>query len=239
MNTYKSSAQLKALARGQLAGKYPTAIGAFVLSSLIALLLYGVSALFTDTTTNFGMILSIPITFIVHLFYGILSAGQAYVFLNISCGRFCKASDVFYGFKQHPDKALLLQLVLTTISTVSMIPCTIFIYIGNYTMRIGWIFPICLFYMIGTIINTYFSLVFSQIFYLLLDFPDYSVKQILSLSKTIMKGHKGRLFYISISFLPLYLLGILSCGIAFLWIMPYYNATTTNFYLDLMKNRQP
>ena len=57
------------------------------------------------------------------------------------------------------------------------------------------------------------------------------------MSRQIMKGHKGRLFYISISFLPLYLLGIFSFFIAFLWLLPYTNTVMANFYMDLMKNR--
>lgn len=238
MNTYKSSAQLKSLAKGQLLGKYPTVIGAFFLSQLVMFALSLLPTIFVDTRTGFGYFLNLLITFLISLFSGIFSAGQAYIYLNISCKRFCKASDVFYGFKQHPDKALLLQLVITGISFVCMIPTYIFMYLMTYTLDMIWVLPMCILLIIGTIVTMYFSLCFSQVFYLLLDFPDYSTKQILSLSRKIMYGHKGRLFYITVSFLPLYLLGILSCGVGLLWITPYTNATMANFYLDLMRNRR-
>lgn len=238
MNTYKSSAQLKSLAKGQLLGKYTTVIGAFLLSQLIMLALSALPGFFVDTQTIFGSVIDFLITFIVSLFSGILSAGQAYIYLNISCNRPCRASDVFYGFKQHPDKALLLQLAISGITTVSLIPAYIFTYIGTYTKDIIWVLPVCILLIIGAVIAIYFSLALSQVYYLLLDFPNYSAKQLLTLSMKIMKGHKGRLFYITVSFLPLYLLGMLSCGIGMLWIIPYVNATMTNFYLDLIKNRQ-
>lgn len=238
MNQYKSSSQLKSLAKGQLLGKYPTVIGAFLLSQVIMLILSSLPVLFVDTTTILGSIIDFLITFIISLFAGIFSAGQAYIYLNISCGHNCQATNVFYGFKQHPDKALLLQLTIAGISIVSMLPCYFFMLIADYTTDIIWVLPTCITLIIGGIVATYFSLAFSQVYYLLLDFPNYSVKQLLSLSRKIMKGHKARLFYISISFLPLYLLALLSCGIGMLWITPYVNATMTNFYLNLIRNRQ-
>ena len=52
-----------------------------------------------------------------------------------------------------------------------------------------------------------------------------------------MVGHKGRLFYIYVSFLPLLLVAMLSCGIGLLWLIPYMNATQTEFFLDLIQNK--
>ena len=51
----------------------------------------------------------------------------------------------------------------------------------------------------------------------------------------MMKGSKGRLFYIDLTFVPLMLLCVLTCGIGLLWLMPYMQATKANFYLDLVK----
>ncbi|MGN1180443.1 MAG: DUF975 family protein, partial [Suilimivivens sp.] len=90
---------------------------------------------------------------------------------------------------------------------------------------------------IGSIANVILSLMFSQSFYLMLDFPGYSAKDVLVKSNVIMKGNKGRLFYIDLSFIPLFLLGLCTCCIGFLWILPYYQSTRANFYLDLMKKR--
>lgn len=238
MNRYKSSAQLKSLAKGQLLGRYSTAIGALLLTEVIMLALSFIFTAFLDIRNPFGMVMHYIITFLLGLFAGIFAAGSAYIYLNICCGRPCRASDVFHGFTQHPDKALLIQLVLSGITSAALLPSEFlarrFLLNGNMNL----IFPICILLIIGTIISVYFSLVFSQVYYLLLDFPNYTAIQILRLSKSIMKGHKARLFYITVSFLPLYLLGLLSCGIGIFWIVPYANTTMADFYLDLMKNRQ-
>ena len=88
--------------------------------------------------------------------------------------------------------------------------------------------------VIGGILYVYIILLYSQAYYIMLDFPGYSTRQIMSTSRRIMKGNKGRLFYMVVTLIPYYLLAFLSCGIAMLWISPYMETSLTNFYLDLM-----
>ena len=38
-----------------------------------------------------------------------------------------------------------------------------------------------------------------------------------------------------LSFIPMYLLGTLSLGVGFLWIIPYVGMTEAHFYLDTMR----
>ena len=59
----------------------------------------------------------------------------------------------------------------------------------------------------------------------------------MSSSAAIMRGNKGRLFYLELSFVPLYLLGTLSLGLGFLWIIPYVGMTEAEFYLDTLRKR--
>lgn len=56
-------------------------------------------------------------------------------------------------------------------------------------------------------------------------------------SRELMNGHKGRLFWLDISFIGWYILGMLTLGIGFLWINPYINATKAAFYDDLSKGK--
>ena len=51
----------------------------------------------------------------------------------------------------------------------------------------------------------------------------------------IMNGRKKQLFFIQLSFLPLWLVGLLSFGVAMFWIIPYQRMTYTLYYLDIMK----
>ena len=69
--------------------------------------------------------------------------------------------------------------------------------------------------------------------FLLTDYDDLGPIQAAKESWKMMKGHKGRLFYLDLSFLGLTLLSLLSCGIAMLWITPYMRMTQSFFYREL------
>lgn len=77
------------------------------------------------------------------------------------------------------------------------------------------------------------SLRYSQAFYILNDRPELSASEALNLSKQMMAGQKGKLFCLWLSFIGWILLAFLSCGIGFLWLVPYMETTFANFYEDL------
>ena len=66
--------------------------------------------------------------------------------------------------------------------------------------------------------------------YLLADNPNLGVKKALTISKLITNGYKWKLFVLDLSFIGWYLLGVLSLGIGFLWIGPYWSITRINAY---------
>jgi uncharacterized membrane protein len=68
-----------------------------------------------------------------------------------------------------------------------------------------------------------------------LDYPDLSVSEILKMSVKIMNGKKRDLFYVRLSFLPLFLLVLITFGLGLFWFLPYYQVTMALYYLDLMK----
>jgi len=51
----------------------------------------------------------------------------------------------------------------------------------------------------------------------------------------MMKGYKGKLFVLNLSFFGWALLCSLTFGIGYLWLVPYMRSTETAFYLELSK----
>lgn len=80
------------------------------------------------------------------------------------------------------------------------------------------------------------SFAYSQTYFILADFDDLSVSEARRLSEEIMRGNKWRLFVLNLSFIGWMLLGIISLGIGFLWIMPYMDATRAAFYDELIQD---
>jgi len=238
MNKYLSSASLKSLAKGQLLGKYGTLIGIYLIHfGCILFISFGATSMI-DATTLIGNIIIYVVTFLINLLTGILLYGEAYIFLKIACNQKVTVNDLFYGFKTEPDKIIKVQAVIAVVSLI----CTLYDLLSPYVMQQpdnAYLFlAYVILFIICITINVVFSLNVSQCYYLMLDFPQYSPKEVLKQSCRIMKGNKGRLLYINLSFIPLFLLGICSCCIGFLWVLPYLQAVHANFYLDLIKKKQ-
>lgn len=237
MNTYKSSAELKGISKEQLFGHYGTVIGALFLMGIISLIVNSIPSRLINASNIPELIIYYLISFVISLFLGIFNSGEAFLYLKLICRQPISAGDIFYGFKVYPDKAILLQFALSLIIYICLTPVMIFYYLYLTASLPVYMLFMSIFLVIGAIIITIASLMLSQTFFLLQDFPQYSAKELIKMSCQIMKGHKGRLFYIQISFLPLYMLSAFSFFIAFLWLVPYTNAVLANFYMDLMKNR--
>ena len=237
MEKHVTIAELKARAKGQLLGKYGTVIPAILIVETIMLMLTSMTTFALDTQSTTGLVLQFVIECLLQLFAAILIAGQTYMYLNVACGGKINISDVFYGFTHHPDKAILIQLIQLLICLVWFFPCFICLGLLYFTDSTMILIPLSVTFCIGLIGSVIVTLQYSQSFYILMDFPEFSAVQCLKYSKQIMKGSKARRFYLDVSFIPLYLLGILSCCIGFLFLIPYMNTTYTNFYLELMSRQ--
>ncbi len=74
---------------------------------------------------------------------------------------------------------------------------------------------------------------YSQTFYILADDKNIRVNDAINKSKVIMKGNKWKLFCLGCRFIGWGLLCILSLGIGFLWLAPYFRVTLARFYDDI------
>lgn len=232
----KTSSQLKQVARGLMIGKYRNAITVLLACNLIL----STMAFFTAPTsyTLLGSLFSLVINFIAILFESILQVGQYSFYLNIACGQPYQFLDLFTGFKICPDKIIITQVITFLITFLPLLPAIIVFVVSAYSYNMVTIFLLgCILLILGTILSCWIGLRFSQVHYLLLDFPDYSSTELLKLSWKLMKGNAGRLFYLSISFLPLTLIGVLSFGIGLLFVQPYQSMTYSLFYLDLIQSQ--
>ena len=72
--------------------------------------------------------------------------------------------------------------------------------------------------------------------YLLKDHPELKFNAAIEESMRLMRGNKMRWFLLDLSFIGWFLLGLITFGIAFLWITPYWNTARAAFYEDLMSD---
>lgn len=252
MNRFKSSAELKASAREHLLGHYGTAMGAFVIMGLLIGLISCIVAFLVPPYTAINVILYYAIMFLVSVLTGLFNSGLSYLYLKLVCGRPVSVGDLFYGFQLHPNKAVTMQAWITLLTYIASLPEIVISYMMNKVSLNGgmtlflsesqmaqftkFMLPFSLSLILSGVVSVILNLVYAQAFFLLHDFPQYSATELLKKSRRLMVHHKGRLFYLSVSFIPLLLLSLLSWGLALLWVLPYMAATEAEFFLDLIRN---
>ncbi len=252
-----TSAELKKRAKARLKGRYGMCVGTefilyavmsvFFLIYMVIMLFMGVAneALFTGGSefgVGFIMMQIVVIFFSIILMaaIGLLMPGILKLYYNISTEQNPGFSDLLFGLKNKPLKFLGLYFVQLIIGLICAIPYIVVFVVAIITdyMPVMIVLMVLMYFVLlaGAIIT---SIYLSQSMYILMEDTDKGVLQSVRESVEMMRGNKGRLFYIYLSFTGMVFLGYLSMGIGFLWIIPYIHATFTEFYLDLKAEQAP
>lgn len=72
--------------------------------------------------------------------------------------------------------------------------------------------------------------------YILSEKPGMGINEAITRSREMMDGHKWQLFWLDLSFTGWMLLGFVTCGIAFIYALPYYHAARAQFYKEIKKS---
>ena len=234
----RSSAELKKLARASLQGKYGTFIGTYLIYTLIVLAASTIISLLTlGTRGSTYWITQVSFQLILSFIWTIFGVGFTYQSMKACREQDISIGDLFYGFTHNPDRFIVVALLQTLIALALLSPSLIiFVTAGiiNSNFSDGMLVAGLLLYNVAIVLLIIVMLALSLCFYLIIDNPSMSAMDSLKASWELMKGNKGRLFYISLSFLGLMLLGLLSFGIGMLWVVPYINVTTAYFYFDVI-----
>ena len=102
MDQFLSSASLKAMARGQLLGKYGTVIGAYLLHFLCIVPVTMIASRVIGTDSIGSSLVYCAASFLISLLTGFFLAGEAFIYLKIACGQIPAVSDLCHCF--HGDQ---------------------------------------------------------------------------------------------------------------------------------------
>lgn len=224
---------MKSAARALLQGRYREYIAAYITAELVLVLISAIASSVLPTDTTWGMVFELAISFVLELISAVFLLGIIHYTMNICKGLPYKLSDVFYGFKSHPDKAIICQFLFTLAELVCMLPAILFAILYTITENPAFMIVMSVFLVIGLVAVVILHLTLHFVFYLILDYPGATIKELIVYCANMMRGHRIKFFYLYASFLPLYVLGILSLGIGLLFVEPYVNVTVAQFYLDV------
>jgi uncharacterized membrane protein len=120
---------------------------------------------------------------------------------------------VMLGFTNKPVRSIILQLLMS-----------IFIFL--------W----ALLFVIPGIIKSY---AYSMSFYLLHRKPDLNASEAIEMSKEYTDGRKSDLFMLDLSYLLMYILGIFTLFILWLWIIPKHMTARTLYFDEIYEDKNP
>lgn len=106
--------------------------------------------------------------------------------------------------------------------------------------NIGLVAEISLFYWLWSLVpimNIIKSYELYMVFSLAIEFPEKTRKEIFEMSKEMMDGNKMNTFILELSFIGWFFLGIITCCIGMLFVVPYFMATKAELYLWLKEER--
>ena len=138
--------------------------------------------------------------------------GLFIVLLNITYGEKAEVGTLFAPFSNCFGTSIITNLL-----------------VGIY--QLGW----SLLFIIPGIIKQYS---YAMTFYILAENPDMTANEAITESRQIMDGHKFELFVLRLSFIPWILLGCITFGIAYIYVLPYMNLTITNFYHNIKRESE-
>lgn len=243
MKQYKKCYELKNAAKDKLDGKYIHAISICLFSALIERIVIYLARRMPTPFIGTGLIFPAYVfNAAFSLFFswmlGVMQLGIALFFLNVACDRPYKLTDLFYGYRNDSSRALTVSGAFTLLNAAYQLPYDYLLTTYQLNQNPAFLYAGIIAGVVGLCIYLPVSAGISLSFYLLLDFPDKSAREVLALSFRIMKGHKRRWLYMVFSFLPMILLCICSVYIGFLWLMPYMRMTYACFFLDVMNPKE-
>lgn len=80
---------------------------------------------------------------------------------------------------------------------------------------------------------------YSLTYYILRDQPELTALEAITESRRMMDGHKIDAFKLVLSFIGWFFVGVLTLGIGFLYVYPYFSTTYATFYDSIQKDDRP
>ncbi|MCI9627335.1 MAG: DUF975 family protein [Clostridia bacterium] len=226
--------ELKQNAWQELSGKWGKAAGvtlgymgiwlAMILVVELIDALSGVSILGSIIVLILIVVCLIPLAFV-------MPTGYEWIFLKLHRGETTYFGDIFLPFAQ-VGKILVIAICIW----IMKLPFPVLqelVRSVHINKMIVWILTIG-----ASVAVAYISLTFILINYIMYDQKELGIIATMKRSTELMKGQKWNCYILLLSFFFWYLLVLVTCGIAVLWVAPYVKTTMANFYDELLWQEQ-
>ena len=226
--------ELKRIARGNLQGNFSELIRAFVFCNLIVSLIETpFSSMTTENLLSTSNIIYLIALALITIGSVVLTVGQYCLHLSVARTGKVRLSDFLYPIKYDANRLICAETMLFILRMIGIAPAIgAVIIISSYEDMTMYLIALAL-CILGCILTILIEVAFGMTYFALIDGEELSVIEAFKTALKLIKTHKGRYFYMQLSFIGMYLLVLLTFGIGLLWVQPYIMQATTVFYLDV------
>ena len=182
-------------------GNCEIAILAYLIITALTVVVSMLVTGFLDVTSMTSIITNQILLYMLSLLISLCNAGYSKLILSMNRKQPYTVGNLFYVFSHNPDRFLVVNLLLLVGQLILSLPLEILSYTSTGTASL-YLFPVCA-DSSGIDVPPSWSTFFGLANYLLLDNPEIGAIDSLKESLRLMKGNKGRYFYIQFSFIPL------------------------------------
>lgn len=228
--------EIKCYARCVLNGQHAVLAGITLLLTALNLILSYLALMASPSGTG---ILSILIYFgcsiVVNMIYYILLAGLYRIYLDICSNHPYRWTDVFSMFTEHPEPVAIYSVLQFIVTWIFMqiafwwleVVLNLLFY-GEVSMS-NVLFATAVL-VLAAVLFAALEISFSMTLFVHANNPDLSFRDMMKESWSLMSGMRLRYLSMMLSFIGMYLLGLLSFGIGLLFVNPYVYTTSGYFY---------
>jgi len=182
---------------------------------------------------TFAFIFYIALFITINSIWGLLRYGMSRYFLSFITTKKASPANIFAGFKGSTETIIGISLILAIISLIFQLPYLIYTFFFSVNTIHSFLLSLVLF-LAGNLAVFLIEAYLAPIYFVICDNPSTRLTWVLIITFSLMnKKNFFKYIGLQISFVPLYLLGILSMGIGLLWVVPYAYTSYAYFYETL------
>ena len=230
MRTHITNVRVKSRARRALIGNLKLTVGANLLYLLLSFLLGRSVALISETGGIIFTILGIAASFLVLVLQGMLQYGLCTIYMKLYYGSKTSFKDMFCGFRESTNRIMIVQVLL---SLIEMIPLAAIVPVYKRLSTPVVIATAIISFLVMILLYIRYALVY----FVMIDFPQLTGMAAMRQSRRLMKGRIWSFLYLILSFIPLFVVSLLSFGVASFWVIAYLDMAATAFYAGIVTEK--
>ena len=235
------ASEIRKEAREALTGKWGKAVCIILAYFVFTFALGFIQGLFQKGSVIYMLIelavavIAIPLSFGLIISFMKLKRGEevsAFDFFKDGFSRFGRAWGIwFYTFVKLLLPIICLVFIIILMGTL----VTVGITSNNSSLNVILLILSIAVYIAGLIYIVSRAFLYALAYNIGFDNPDLSSKACVLKSEALMRGNRGSLFLLELSFIGWAILAAITFGIGYLWLMPYMQVALICFYEKIAK----